>query len=187
MVQSQEKPSHSCRHTPWWWQESSVQVVLGPAGCWQQIYQVPSLRFIYAYSLLSMGEDIMVKNNINVKWFYYLGLYSIKLSQGKEVQQDNHSNSNKTIKTLLLYHVADYWLLITSTKDQRSVYVCVTVLKRSINHFGDTKTTTRPQPFSNHQISSPIKIDFTHSCSKGEDILWLSRLHVTLKPNVGYT
>lgn len=85
-----------------------------------------------------------------------LGHVFHKLSQREELQQDNHSNLNKTIKTLLLYHVADYWLLITSTKDQRSVYVCVTVHKRSINHFGDTKTTIGPQPFSNHQISSPI-------------------------------
>ncbi|TNN76206.1 hypothetical protein EYF80_013494 [Liparis tanakae] len=39
MVQSQEKPSHSCRHTPWWWQASSVQVVLGPVGWRRQLYQ----------------------------------------------------------------------------------------------------------------------------------------------------
>lgn len=30
MVQSQVKPSHCCRHTPWLAQDSSVQVVLGP-------------------------------------------------------------------------------------------------------------------------------------------------------------
>ena len=30
MVQSQKKPSQSCRHTPWWRHDSSVQVVLGP-------------------------------------------------------------------------------------------------------------------------------------------------------------
>ena len=32
MVQSQKKPSQSCRHTPWWRQDSSVQVVLGPGA-----------------------------------------------------------------------------------------------------------------------------------------------------------
>lgn len=30
MVQSQVKPSHCCRQTPWLAQDSSVQVVLGP-------------------------------------------------------------------------------------------------------------------------------------------------------------
>lgn len=30
MVQSQVKPSHCCKQTPWLAQDSSVQVVLGP-------------------------------------------------------------------------------------------------------------------------------------------------------------